>query len=106
MCCLHLQRKHQSLFLSAYLAERLGHSATQQNNWRKELEPEQPVHSPWVEQTKENDFDWTPPEDDSYAGFPGAPLVGPTTYVQGIVMQTQDLETIFLQYYCTHSSPR
>jgi hypothetical protein len=51
-------------------------SATQQNEWRKELEPEQPVHSPWVEQTKGNNFERTPREDDSYRldGVPKAPL--------------------------------
>ena len=72
-------------------------SATQQKDWRKELEPERPVHSPWVEQTKENNFEWwTPPENDSYTGFAGGPLVGPTTYVQGIAMGTQNLASIFL----------
>jgi hypothetical protein len=60
-------------------------SATQQKDWRKELKPFQPVHSPWVEQTKENNFEWRPPEDDSYIGFAGGPLVGPTTYVQGLL---------------------
>ena len=44
-------------------------SATQQKDWRKELEPERPVHSPWIEQTKENNFEWTPPEDDSYTAL-------------------------------------
>jgi hypothetical protein len=48
------------------------------------MEPERPVHSTWVEQTKENNFELTPPEDDSYTGFAGGPLLGPTTYVQGI----------------------
>jgi hypothetical protein len=71
-------------------------SATQQNDWRKELEPERPVHSPWVELTKENNFEWTPPEVDSYTGFAGGHLVRPTTYVQGIAMQTRDLSSIFL----------
>ena len=71
-------------------------SATQQKDWRKELEPFRPVHSPWVEQTKENNFEWRPPEDDSYTGFAGGPLVGPTTYVQGIAMRTQNLASIFL----------
>ena len=56
-------------------------SATQQKDWRTELEPERPVHSPWIEQTKENNFEWTPPANDSYTGFAGGPLVGPTTYV-------------------------
>jgi hypothetical protein len=71
-------------------------STTQKNNWKKEMEPEQSVHSPWGEQTKENNFEWTPQEDDSYAGFVGGPLLGPTTYVQGIAMQTRDLASIFL----------
>ncbi len=71
-------------------------SAAQQIDWRKELEPEGPVHSPWVELKKENNFEWTPPEVDSYTGFARGPLVGPTTYVQGIAMQTQDLSSIFL----------
>jgi hypothetical protein len=59
------------------------------------MEPERPVHSPWVEQTKENNFEWTIPED-SYTGFTGGPLLGPTTYVQGIAMQTRDLASTFL----------
>jgi len=56
------------------------------------------VHSPWVEQTKENNLEWRPPEDDSYTDFAGGPLslVGPTTYVQGIAMRTQNLASIFL----------
>jgi hypothetical protein len=37
-----------------------------------------------------------PPEDDSYMGFAGGPLVGPTTYAQDIAMQTHDLASIFL----------
>ncbi len=45
---------------------------------------------------KENNFEWTPPEDDSYTGFAGGPLLGPTMYVQGIAMQTKDLASIFL----------
>jgi hypothetical protein len=60
------------------------------------MKPEQPVHSPWVEQTKENYFEWNPPEDDSYTGFAGGPLLGPTTYIQGIAMQPRDLASIFL----------
>jgi hypothetical protein len=71
-------------------------STTQKHDWRKEIEPEQPVHSLWVEQTKENNFEWTPPKDDSYTGFAGGPLLGPTIYVQGIAMHTQDLASIFL----------
>jgi hypothetical protein len=71
-------------------------SATQQNDWKKELEPERLVHSLWVELTKEKNFEWTPLEVDSYTGFARGPLVGPTTYVQGIAMQTQDLLSIFL----------
>jgi hypothetical protein len=74
-------------------------SATQQKDWRKEQELEQPVHSLWVEKMKENNFEWTPPENDSYTGFAGGPLVGPTTYVQGIAMRTQNLASIFLSYY-------
>jgi hypothetical protein len=49
-----------------------------------------------LEQTKENNFEWTPPENDSYTGFAGGPLVRPTTYVQGIAMGTQNLASIFL----------
>ena len=49
-----------------------------------------------MELTKENNFEWTPLEVDSYTGFAGGPLVGPTTYVQRIAMQTQDLLSIFL----------
>jgi hypothetical protein len=64
-------------------------STIKKNDWRKEMEPEQPVYSPWVEQTKENYFEW-------YSGFAGGPLLGPTTYVQGITMQTRDLASIFL----------
>ena len=44
-------------------------STIKKNDWRKEMEPEQPVHSPWVEQTMDNNFEWTPPEDDGYTGF-------------------------------------
>ncbi len=71
-------------------------SSTQKNDWRKEMEPEQPVHSTWVEQTKENNFEWTPPEDDSYTDFARGPLLGPTTYIQGTAMQTHNLASIFL----------
>jgi hypothetical protein len=70
------------------------------------MEPEQPVHSPWVEQTKDNNFEWTPPEDDGYTGFSEGPFLGPTTYVQGIAMQTRDLASIFLAILLLISSPR
>jgi hypothetical protein len=60
------------------------------------MEPKQPFHSLWVEQTKENNFEWTTREDDSYTGFARGPLLGPTTYVQGNAMQTHDLASIFL----------
>jgi hypothetical protein len=69
---------------------------TTKKDGMKGLGLEQPAHSTWMEQTKENNFKWTPPEDDSHAGFAGGPLVGPTMYVQGIAVQTCDIASIFL----------
>ncbi len=45
-------------------------------------------------------------KDDSYTGFAGGPLLGPTMCVQSIAMQTHDLASIFLQYCHSRSSPR
>ncbi len=49
-----------------------------------------------MEHTKENNFEWTPLENDSYTGFARGPILGPTMYVQGIAMQTRHLACIFL----------
>ena len=81
-------------------------SATEQNEWRKELETERPVHSPWVEQTKANNFEWTSQEVDSYTGFAGGPLVGPTKYVKALLYRHKTLQVFSLQYYCLRFSPR
>ena len=35
-------------------------TATQQNEWKKKMEPIRPVHEPWVEITKDNNFSWEP----------------------------------------------
>ncbi len=43
-------------------------SKTQQNEWRKEIEPSRPVHAPWVELTRDSMLRWKPPPLHRYDG--------------------------------------
>jgi hypothetical protein len=70
-------------------------SKTQENKWRKEMEPSHPVHAPWVELSHDNTLQWEPPPMHRYDGLHGGPCTGPTQYIQGIVRSTTDLSAVF-----------
>jgi hypothetical protein len=53
-------------------------SKSQQNEWRKEIEPCSPVHVPWVELTRDSMLQWEPPALHRYDGLNADPCVGPT----------------------------
>jgi hypothetical protein len=71
-------------------------TATQQNEWKKTMEPDRPVHHPWVEQTASTNFEWSPPKRDSYTGPHGGPSFGPTQFMKDIVRSADNLALIFL----------
>ena len=71
-------------------------SKTQQNEWKKELEPNRPVHKPWKEITKDDNVEWVPPERDSYTGALGGPPAGPSRYIIDVASGTKSLASIFL----------
>ena len=46
------------------------------------MEPQHPVHEPWVELTEANDnITWEPSPNDSYTGSQGGPKNGPTYFL-------------------------
>ena len=60
------------------------------------MEPDRPVHHPWVEQTASTNFEWSPPKRDSYTGPHGGPSFGPTQFMKDIVRSADNLALIFL----------
>ena len=74
-------------------------TATQQNEWKKTMEPDRPVHHPWVEQTASTNFELSPPERDSYTGPHGGPSFGPTQFTKDIVRSADNLALIFLAIF-------
>ena len=79
---------------------------TQQNEWRKKIEPSHPVHAPWIELTLDNTLRWEPPPLHRYDGPNACPCVGPTQYIKGIVHSAAILLVIFLVYYPWPSSAK
>jgi hypothetical protein len=71
-------------------------SSTQQNKWKKMMEPEQPVHHPWIELSKTSNFVWSPPEPGSYTGPHGGPPFGLTQFMKDIINLADNLALIFL----------
>ena len=60
------------------------------------MEPTRPVHSPWVEISKENDIRWTPTDDDEYTSSAGGGNVGPLSEMQEVVQSSDSLAAIFM----------
>ncbi|KAL3757005.1 hypothetical protein ACHAWU_003889 [Discostella pseudostelligera] len=70
-------------------------TATQQNEWRKKLEPVREVHAPWKEITKDQDVTWRPSWEDLYGGPHGGPKSGPSQYIIGKARAATSLSDIF-----------
>jgi hypothetical protein len=68
---------------------------TQQNEWKKELKLIHPVHTPWVELTKDHDIKWEPSWNDKYTGSNGGPHAVPTQFIVKIVGSAKGLCNIF-----------
>ena len=82
-------------------------SKTQQNEWRKEMEPCCLVHAPWVDLTHDNTpLQWEPPPMHWYDGPHGGPCAGPTQYIKWKMCSATDLSAVFLLYYCCRSSAK
>ncbi len=62
---------------------------------KKELEPICPVHTPWVELTKQHDIKWEHSWKDKYTGLHGGPHPGPTHFIINIVRSAKGLADIF-----------
>jgi hypothetical protein len=60
------------------------------------MEPDQPVHHPWIELTTTTNFEWSLPEGDSYTGPHGGPPFGLTQFMKDIVCSADNLALIFL----------
>ena len=60
------------------------------------MDPIRPVHSPWVEITKEDDIRWAPDTADDYWGSKGGSPAGPSNDVMAVARSTQSLIDIFL----------
>ena len=52
---------------------------TETREWKKEMEPIRPVHSPWVEITRERNIKWEPEKNDDYLGSEGGAPAGPSS---------------------------
>ena len=66
-------------------------SKTQQNEWKKRMEPEHEMHHPWMEQTAESNIEWTMDAWDSYTGHSNSGKMGPTAYNKGVACQAINL---------------
>ena len=64
--------------------------------WKRQLEPTRPVHSPWTEQTADSNVEWSPGKGDNYQGDGGGPPAGPTSYIRGVAESARDLACIFI----------
>ncbi|KAL9183005.1 hypothetical protein ACHAXT_004792, partial [Thalassiosira profunda] len=71
-------------------------TTTQQNEWKKQMEPVREVHAPWKEITKDDNIKWTPLEADSYTGPEGGPDAGPTQHMVGVARSARNLSCLFL----------
>lgn len=66
-------------------------SKTQQNEWKKKMEPEREVDSPWKEQCAERNTVWRLDDCDSYTGHAGGAKVRPTTFIKNVACKANDL---------------
>ena len=69
---------------------------TQTREWKKEMEPIRPVHSPWVEITKEDNIQWEPDKHDNYWGSRGGAPAGPSAAALLVARTTKSLLSLFL----------
>ena len=69
---------------------------TTMREWKKEMEPTRPVHSPWIEISKEKDVRWSPTGDDVYTSSAGGGNVGPSSEMQEVIRSTDSLAAIFM----------
>ena len=71
-------------------------SKTQQNEWRRKMEPVREVHSPWIELTRDNNIEWEPDLRDSYTGPMGGGDSGPSRDMRMLARRAKDLSCVFL----------
>ena len=69
---------------------------TQTREWKKEMEPIRPVHSPWVEITREKNIKWKPEKNDDYLGSQGGAPAGPSSAALFVASTTKTLIGVFL----------
>ena len=60
------------------------------------MEPERPVHAPWIEVTEEEDVTWQPTGSDTHEGNVGGRRVGPSSAMMQVMRDAQSLACIFL----------
>jgi len=66
-------------------------TATQQNQWKRDMEPIRPVHAPWREQTRDDSVTWSPGRPDQYTGPGGGPPAGPSQKMIEVARTAQTL---------------
>lgn len=71
-------------------------TATQQNAWKKDMEPLRPVHDPWIELSEEADVTWSPRAEDTYTGVSGGGLAAPTSGMSETARKASLLTELFL----------
>ena len=71
-------------------------TATQQNEWKTKMELVCPVHEPWMEITKDNNFTWEPEQADQYTGPADGANAGPLRKMIDIARTAESLVCIFL----------
>ena len=71
-------------------------TATQQNQWKRDMEPIRPVHAPWREQTRGDSVTWSPGRADQYTGPDGGPPAGPSQKMIEVARTAQTLACLFL----------
>ena len=71
-------------------------SRTKIREWKKEMEPLRPVHSPWQEIDVDHDIKWSPGPDDTYSSASGGGPAGPSSRMQQCVRTCHNIADIFL----------
>jgi hypothetical protein len=71
-------------------------SKMQQNEWKRELEPSQPVHHLWIELTINSNVQWQPPWLHCYEDLNAGPCVGPTQYIKDVIRTATNLSAVFI----------
>jgi hypothetical protein len=68
----------------------------QQNEWKRELEPSQPVHRPWIELMINSDVQWQPPLLHCHEGPNAGPCMGPIQYIKDVIRTATNLLAVFI----------